>query len=406
MTIAVGINKRLTAKLQSGLGVPATTGSAQYFRRVTSTINKKKANYKSNEIRPSQQRYDFRHGVISVDGTIATEFSPGSYQGFMGSALRGAWNAAVTVGPIATVTAAPTTGFSGTFTDSGSGWLTAGFKIGYVVYFTGAGAGANATRNFLITALTAGVMTGVMLDDAVVAAVAPAAAFTCTQRGKDLYIPQAAQTRDYWSIEHFFSDIAKSELFTDCVVNGFDIKVPASGLVTIDFPILGLNMTPGTAEYFVTPTVVTSSGVFASADGAVYVQGLAVGTITSLNVSVKGNMKHIGGVVGANVDPDIYQAAFDVDGTMTVLFDSTTMRDYFLAETEVSIIMALATSGLSTADVVTITMPRVKINDAAKNDGETGLVMTMPFYALENTAGGTGTATEASTIYINDSRAV
>jgi len=408
LTISTGVFKKLNAKLQSALGTIATVGSAQTFRRVKSTIDKKKAGYKSNEILPSQQRRDFRHGLVSVAGTISGELSPGTYQGFVGSALRNTWAAAVSSGALTDVTAASTTGAAGTFTTVGANWLTIGFKIGMVIRWTGwttTGAPNNA-HNFLITALTATVMTGIMLDGVAVGAKAAGDSVTALQPGKSISIAQTSHTRDYWTIEHWHSDLAQGEVFTDCVINGMNVKMPASGLVTVDFPVLGLNMTPGTAEYFTTPAAPTTTGIFASANGAVYVQGVKVGNITSFDPSIKGNMKPVGGVVGTNLDPDIYPAPFDVDGTMTVLFDSVTMRDYFLAETEVQIILALTTDNTATAGFMVFSLPRCKVNDASKDDGETGLKQTVPFVALENTAGGTGTATVATTIAIYDSAAV
>lgn len=406
MTIATGVFKKLTAKLQPALGTIATTGAAQDFRRVTSTLNKKKAGYKSNEILPSLQRRDFRHGLVSVDGAINGELSPGTYQGFIGSALRSTWAVAAVSAAVATVTAAVTTGMSGTITRAAGSWITDGHRVGQVVRCTGwtTTGTANNAHNFLITALSALVMTVTTLDGVAVAAKASETSVTVTGAGKDASIPTSGHTRDYWTIEHWYSDIAQSERYQDCVIGGLNIKPPSSGIVPIDFPIMGLNMSTGTAQYFVTPTAVGAAGITASANGMILVNGVALGTVTSFDLSVKGNMKPVGGVVGSNVDPDIYPGAFDVDGTMNVLFDSATMRDYFLAETEVTISLVLTTSGAAAADFVAICLGRCKVNSADKNDGETGLMMTVPFVALENTV--TTAGVETTSIMIQDSLAV
>jgi hypothetical protein len=50
-------------------------------------------------------------------------------------------------------------------------------------------------------------------------------------------------------------------------------------------------------------------------------------------------------------------------------------------------------------------MPRVKMGGAGKNDGQGGLVQTMPFQMLKNLVGGAGTSTEATTLSIQDSAA-
>jgi hypothetical protein len=321
----------------------------------------------------------------------------------MASTLRSAWAATSAYAAGIDVTAAAT---APQFVDASAGYLTAGLKVGMVGRWTGwagAGATANNDRNFLITALTAGNMSGVFLDGTAVVADAAGDSVTFTPVGKSVYIPTTAHTRDYWTIEHNYADIVQSEQFTDCVFGTMNVQLPATGMATIDFPVIGLNMDTSTAAYFTSPTAVSSGNILAAVNGAVYVAGVAVGYITGMDLSVNGNVTSVGGVVGSNVAPDITPGSFDVTGNMTVLFQDATMRDYFKNETEVSVIAAFTSANTATADVMVFSMPRVKVGGASKDDGEKGLIMTMPFTALENTAGGTGTSTVASTIVIQDS---
>ena len=408
MTIASGVYLQLAAKKQSALGSAASGSGAQLYRRTTATLNKKKAFYKSSEIAPSMQRSDGRHGVVSVDGTINGELSVGTYQDFMGSVLRSsAWTASVSSGALIDVTAATTGGANGTFTTAGANWLTLGFKIGMNIRWTGWSTTGvpNNTHNFLITALTATVMTGTMLDGVAVGAKAAGDSVTAASVGKHNYIPATGHARDYWTIERNYSDITQSEQFVDCAFTGMNVKLPATGMATIDFPVIGLNMTVGTASVFTTPTAVTTGNVLAAANGAVYVAGTKIATITSLDFGIAGNYSVAGGTVGSNVDTDVFPGMIDVSGNMSVQFDSVTMRDYFLAETEVSIVAAFTTGNAANSDVMVFTFPVCKINGADKDDGEKGLTMTMPFVALENTAGGTGTNTLNTTIVVQDSQA-
>lgn len=403
MTIASGIFKQLVAKKQSALGTKAVASGAQVYRRVTSTIDLAKETYESNEIRPSMQKSDFRHGVRSASGTINGELSVGTYQEFMSSVLRAAWAATSAYAAGIDVTAAAT---SPHFVDASGGFLTANLKVGMVGRWTGfVGATANNDRNFLITALTATDMSGVFLDGTAVVADAAGDTVTFTPLGKSVYIPTSAHTRDYWTLEHNFADITQSEQFTDCMLASMNVSLPASGMATVEFPVLGLNMDTSTAAYFTSPTAASSGDILAAVNGAVYVQGVAVALITSMDISINGNAASVGGVVGSNVAPDITPGAIDVSGSMTVLLQDATMRDYFDDETEVSVVCAFTTNNTATADVMTFTMPVVKVGGAGKDDGEKGIVMTMPFTAVENTAGGTGTAHNATTITILDSAA-
>ncbi len=398
--IATGVFKSLVAKKQSALGTKAVAAGAQVYRRVTSTIDLAKETYKSNEIRTSQQRSDFRHGLRSVSGAINGELSVGTYQEFMASVLRSSWAAVSAYAAGIDVTAAAT---APQFVDASGGFLTAGLKVGMVGRWTGFSPTTNNAKNFLITALTATDMTGVFLDGTAVVADAAGDTVTFTPVGKEISIPVTGHTRDYWTIEHNFSDIVQSEQFTDCVFGAVNVKLPATGMATVEFPVMGLDMDTSTGAYFTTPTAASNGDNLAAVNGALYVAGVAVALITSMDISINGNVTSVGSVVGSNVAPDITPGAFDVSGSMTVLFQDATMRDYFVNETEVSVVAVFTTNNSATAGFQTYIMPVVKIGGASKDDGEKGLIMTMPWTAIENTAGGVGTATNATTITIQDS---
>lgn len=175
-------------------------------------------------------------------------------------------------------------------------------------------------------------------------------------------------------------------------------------MATVDFGVMGRDMETSTSAYFTSPTAASTGGVLAAVNGAMYIQGVQVALITSMDFNVNGNMSAPGGVAGSNVDPDIFPGMFDVSGNLSVLFTDATMRDYFLNETEVSIIAVFTASNAANADFQSHVFPRVKVGGADKDDGETGLTMTMPFTALENANPATGTI--ATTYYIQDSLAV
>jgi hypothetical protein len=399
--IATGVFKQLIAKKQSALGTKAVAAVAQQYRRVTSTIDMQKATYASNEIRPSQQRNDFRHGVRSVSGTISGELSCGTYQAFMESVLRAAAASVSAYDAGIDVTASAS---APQFVDASGGFITAGLRIGMVVRATGFTATGNNNRNFLITDLTATNMTGEFLDGTAVTAESSGNDITFTVIGKTINMATSSHTRDYWTIEHNFADISQSEQFVDCVFSDMNVKMPPSGMATVDFPVLGLDMETGTSAYFTSLTAASTGGVLAAVNGKLYVGSVAVGLITGFDFSVKGNYKAAGAVVGQNTEPDILPGVMEVSGNMTVLFTDATMRDYFVNETEVGIIVALSAGNAANADFQVHVFPRVKVGGAAKDDGDKALTMTMPFTALENSDPATGTV--ATSYWMQDSAAV
>lgn len=407
MPIAVGVKKTVAFKKQSGLGVIATGGAAtgQYLRRVTSTIDLSKNTFKSNEILPSQQRRDYRHGVRSISGSLSGELSVGAYQAFFESMCRQAVQAAATTGALINVTSAVTTGAAGTFTRAAGSYLTDGFKIGDVVNWTGwATTGtANNAHNFLITALTATVMTVLAIDGVPIGAKAAGDSVTCTVVGKKTWVPASGHTRDYYTIEHFNSDISQSEVFTDCVIASLKLSLSPSDMTKVEWGILGLNLTTSTSAYFTSPTAAATGGILTGVNGILIINGTAVAFVTSMTLDMEGSYTAPGGVVGAVVDPDIFPGGVDVTGQMTLFFVDGTYRDLFVGEVETSATVVMTANNTPNAPFVAINMSRVKFGGATKDDGEKGIMLTIPFTALENINGGAAVANLQTTISFQDS---
>ena len=407
MPIAVGVRKTLAFKKQTALGAIAAGGAStgQIVRRVTSTIDLSKNAIKSNELLSSQQRRDYRHGVRAVSGSVAGELSIGGYQAFFESMLRQGVQTAATTGALITVAAAVTTGAQGTFTRSAGSYLTDGFKIGDVVRWTGwATTGApNNAHNFLILNLTALVMTVVSLDGVAVGPKAAGDSVTCVLVGKKTWVPASGHTRDYYTMEHWYGDIGLSEYFTDCVIASAKVDLKPNDMAKIDWSVMGLNMLTGTSAYFTSPTAPTTGAITAGVNGVLTVSGQRVAIVTSLSLDIDGNFSAPGGVVGSNVDPDLFPGPIDVSGQATLFFDDATFRDIFLNETEVAMTVVLTGSNAANADFVSFTMSRVKFGGATKDDGEKGITLTVPFTALENTNGGAALANLQTTISVQDS---
>lgn len=401
-TIASGIAKKVTFKKQSALGTAASGTGGTALSRTTSTLDLSKATYKSNNINPSAQRSDFRHGVRSVAGNISSDLIVGHHQTLEASMLRQAWQTATTTGPIITIAAV----ISGSkFTRSAGSFLTDGFKVGDVIRASGFAGGAITlnTKNFLVTSVIALEMAGVFLDGSAMLAETAGATVTLATAGKKTWMPATGHVYDYYTFEHWFSNIAQSETFTDCVVSQMNVKLPPSGMATIDFSVMGIDQTVGTSQVLTTPTDAPNGGTLAAVNGAVYVGGNRIALLTGLDFSVNGNFTAPGGVVGSNVDPDIFPGSLDVTGNMTVYFTDATMRDYFRNETEVSIVAAFTSSNAGNADFKSYVFPRVKVGGATKDDGDKGLIQTMPFTAIENTTAGSSVL---STMSIQDSKVV
>lgn len=412
MTIAAGLFKQLAYKVETSYGVAPGQSGGQLLRRVQSTIDLSKESYAANEKRTDFQIADFRHGVRSVAGQISGELSPKTYAEIFGVLLKRDF-AAVSALTGLSITIAGT-GPTYTVTRGAGDFLTGGVKVGDVIRLTGAGFdAANAAKNLLVTDLTATVATVIVLNGSSLTAEGPIASATVTVVGKKTFIPTTGHTDKSIAFEHWYSDIVQSELFLGNKIGKASLSLPPSGLATVSFDVMGQDVADTaskrggvaeTAQYFTTPTAITTTGALAAVNGVLRAAGATVATVTGLTIDINAN--YTGDpVVGSNVKPQMFPGKVVVTGQFTAYFDSVTLRDAFVDETEIDLIGVFTSDNSAAADFITTVVPRIKLGSANKDDGDGGLVQTFQFQALLNTAGGTGVKTEKTTFSMQDSAA-
>lgn len=403
MAIASGVFKQLAYKVESTWGTAPSSSGAQALRRTSSTLDLAKETYQSAEIRPDLQLSDFRHGVRTVQGRISGDLSPGTHDDFIAAILKRDFAAvsAITGASITIAGAGP----SYTVTRAAGSFLTDGVKVGDVIRLTaGSFNAANLNKNLFVVSLTATVATVIVLNGSSLTAEGPVASATVSVVGKKTYVPTSGHTDKSFSIEHWFSDISQSELFTGCKATACAINLPPSGIATVDWDFMGKDVTTATSQYFGSPTAATSTGSLAAVNGVVRIGNTTVATLTGLTLNIAAGFTGEA-VVGANTRPVMAPGRVLVTGQATCYFEDATYRDAFLNETEISLMAAFTSDNTAAADFVSFVLPRVKFGGSSKDDGEKGIVQTIPFQALLNNAGGAGTATEKTTLVVQDSQA-
>lgn len=411
MVIAAGLFKQLAYKVETSYGVAPGQSGGQLLRRVQSTVDLSKETYAANEKRTDFQIADFRHGVRRVQGQITGELSPKTYSDLFGVLLKRDF-AAVSALTGLSVTIAGT-GPTFTVTRGTGDFLTSGLKVGDVVRLSGAGLdAANANKNLMVTDLTATVATVIALNGSALVAEGPIASTTVTLVGKKTFVPTTGHTDKSIAFEHWYSDLAQSELFLGNKIGKASLSLPPSGLATVAFDVMGQDLASvakrgnvaENTQYFTTPTAITSTGTLAAVNGLLRVGGSTIATVTGLTVDISTN--YTGDpVVGANTIPQMFPGKVSVTGQFTAYFDSVTLRDAFVNETEIDLIGVFTSDNTAAADFISCVMPRIKVGSANKDDGDGGLVQTFSFQALLNTAGGTGVKTEKTTFSMQDSQA-
>lgn len=400
MATATGVGKVVVYKKETTFGAIPTATGGKVLRRVTANFNLTKETYESTEIRKDYQTADFRHGVRAVEGSLSGELSSGAYADFLASAVARDWTAitATTMGS-ATI-AVSGAGFSITRT-TGS-FLTDGVRVGCTIRLTGF-ATANKDKNLLIVALTGTVATVIPLNGIALTPETVASGGAYTVVGKTTYAPLAGHTDDSYTVEEFYSDVSRSSVTTGNKVNTVAVKLPATGLTTVDFGFMGQDLKKrGTSQYFTSPTAQGSNGIFAAVNGALIVNGVPVACITSVNLNINRNMT-ADAVVGSDIKPEIYKGRIGVDGDFSTLYQDDTFANIFNNETEISMVIALTESNLPTANFMTFTIPRIKLSTDTRDDGEKGIVSQNSFKALLGTG---ANGFEATTLMIQDSSLV
>jgi hypothetical protein len=408
MPLATGVAKQVRYKVEATYGTPPGAASAQLLRRVQSTLDLSKDTYQSNEIRDDYQIADFRHGVRKVAGSLNGELSPKTYADFIAAALRRDFAAVSAITALSiTIAAGSLLGGMQTYTvtRAAGDFLTGGIKIGDVVRLTAGTFNVNnLNKNLMVVGLTATIATVVALNATALTAEGPIASATLSVVGKKTYVPTSGHTDKSFSVEHWFSDVAQSEVFTGCKVNTVGIKLPATGMATIDVGLVGKDLVTATSQYYTSPTAATATGVVAAVNGVLVVGGVPMAICTGIDLNIEGGYSGEA-VVGANTVPNQFPGRVKASGQFTAYFENGTLRDAFLNETEINLIVVMTANNDAAADFIGFTLPRLKLGGASKGDGESAIVATFPFQALFNSAGGTGVNSEKTTLVVQDSQA-
>ena len=411
MALAEGVSQNLAYKMYASGAITAnalaTSSSdlgatgATYLRRVGSTLNFTKSTYESAEIRTDRQRADFRHGPGHVQGTITGELSPGSYFPFFEAVHRDTKTAALTLTE-AQLTSVAASASGSTITFGGGDAVALGLHIGMVIRFTGMSTAANNNVNFTITAMTTTVLT-----------VTPAptdqsadTVFSLSAPGCTTIVPLTSHVSRKFGIEHNAADLDFSRLFTECRASSYRVSAPATGMVTCEFGFFGRFMetySGGTAPFFTSPTAASTTGIVTSVNGRLLVAGSSVGVVTGVDLTMD-LAPSAAEVMGQNFAAEIFLGRASASGTVTAYFDSGTLINDFVNETEVALQVLLTTTSAANSPFISVMLPRIKFGDAALNlQGEGGQTISLPFTAL--LSGTSVVGVKQSTVIIHDSEA-
>lgn len=371
---------------------PGATG-AQQLRRVSSTLSLEKNTYQAQEIRSDRQIVDFRHGTQRASGRIAGELSGSTYFDFFEAVCRGtrATVAAITQATLTSIASSN----SGTITFGGGNPVTAGLGVGMIINITGSTGNAIDGQNFLITGFSGG-SNDTMSVTPPPATTSASTTFSIAVPGAIVEVPSTGFVQRKFAFEVYHTDLNVARLYEECRIGDIQLRLPATGLSTIEVGVLGRSTSDyDSGSFFTTPTAPTTTGIFAAVNGALLIGSTLQGVVTSADMQM--NLRpQPADVVGQNFPAEIFLGRADLTGTLTAFLQDNVLIEDFVNESEISLMLELNATSAANSPAVVLYVPRVKLSSAAVNlTGEAGQSVTMNFQALKyiGTAAGVPTTT-------------
>jgi len=403
--VAQGIAKTVVLAKQSAKGVPADSGG-QYLRRITYVAQAERDTFENNEIVQHQQSTGISYGLKKVSAKLNGLLSAGTYALLFAGLLRKDFVAGATTSAQTNITTAVTSGAMGTFTRGAGSYLTDGFKIGDIVRGSGwaSPATGNNSRNALIIALTATVMTVLFFDGNPMIAKASGDSVTIAVVGKKTLAPLTGHTSDYFTMEDWYATIEKSELFSDVQPSQIEVASPATGNVTCNIDFAGIHRTRDGEQVLDAATAAPTGNPPTAVNGLIFANGEVYDNINSLKLTLNGNVTQGEAVIGSDTAYDLARGRIAVSGEFQALFKDDDFQVLYDGETPLSIVgVMMVNKHDGTSQFVSFSLGRIKLTGDAPDDGEKLIVRTYPFTAEININGGAALAWDQTIISVQDS---
>lgn len=198
----------------------------------------------------------------------------------------------------------------------------------------------------------------------------------------DTNVLKSGTTRRSFTLERKFGDLATPEYHrhTGCEFNTMALSVAPNQMVTATFGIVGKDLSVNTSQV-ASSTYSDDVGntPFDSFTGSITEGGSAIATVTAIEFTVENGLEPLFSVGSDTTNrPSIGKSR--VTGSLTTYFDSKTLYEKFLNETESAIVLTLTDVDGNDYE---FDIPRVKYNSGQPDvSGEGAVTIAMDFVAL------------------------
>ena len=196
---------------------------------------------------------------------------------------------------------------------------------------------------------------------------------------------KAGVTAKSFTMERAYADITKYSVFTGCEATTFSLSVPSNNIVTGSFAFVGKSAGAMTGTPLDASTTASqTNSPFDSFTGTIEEGGSAIATVTGIELTLENSIDPAF-VIGSNVAAAVTPGRSNLTGTVSAWFDSDTLFNKFVNETESSLEFTL---GNGTTKSYTFLIPRLKYSGGGDINvsGEGRIALSMPFQALRATS--------------------
>jgi hypothetical protein len=367
---------------ESAFGSTPVGDPFQRIRDVSFSLNLQKESYQSEARRADRMRGDVRHGYKSVAGDISGEVSEESWDVFLQAVLGGTW-ANPTVISSTLVAAVDSATNKITLVSSDQSFVGSGVRVGDVFFVVTAPGPVTGLSETYLTAVSVTASTIEVEPQTLATTTSSVTISNIYRAGRKV---ATGNTYRSFTIERWLTDRNLYQQFRGIRLNQVGFSIPASGLSTLTFSVLGrdasvFSSTSVASTYVAAPETTP----YAAVNGILFEGGQELGFVTAAEITINNNMT-APQVVGTDLVPDILYGRFlDITGTITVLFSDQNAYSKFIAETESSLILRLQNTNAldENTKFLSIVLPRIKYSGGTIDDSaDTGISITLPFVAL------------------------
>jgi sporulation protein YlmC with PRC-barrel domain len=387
MAIASGSRHSLAYVAEVTQGTTPATPVFSPVRHTGCTLRLDKTTITSAEIRSDRQITDVRHGNFQVGGDIPVELSYGSHDVLLQAMFGGTWADKATI----TATTLSAEAADNSYNDSGSGFVTAGFEVGDIIEVTGfTGNVANNITRGVLTHVAAGKIRVAGADGDVIVDDAAGESVTISTVSQVL---KGGTTRRFFTFERHFADLTQYLRYKGCEMNSLALSVAPNAMATATMGVIGLAADPAAGAIIAGATYgsATTTSPMDSFTGTIEENGSVVAVVTQIQLDINNGLEPLF-VVGQAAAAGISIGRFTVGGTITVYFDSVTLFNKFVNETESDLMFE---TGDVAGNLYRWKLPRIKYNGAPPDvSGEGPVTLAMPIQALYDATAGTSLSVE------------